>query len=96
MKKEAWKKQLLLHLPDFVIALLGSNLGECYRMAAGSTFVKKLQSIVWDGLLGKAFSNGWISWNLRDLFAGVIIAVLFRLLVYIKSEEQKKFRRNEE
>ena len=65
-------------------------------MASGSTFVRKLQSIVWDGLLGKAFSNGWVSWNLRDLFTGMIIAVLFRLLVHLKAGEQKKYRRYEE
>ena len=91
-----WKKKILLGLPYVVVALLGSNIGECWRLAVGSTVVRKLQYIFWRKILGRAFSNGLISWHLPDLMVGVVIAIAFRILVKMKSREAKKFRRNAE
>ena len=48
MKKEEWKKKILLSLPYVVVALLCTNLGESWRMASGNTVVKRLQNILWD------------------------------------------------
>ena len=96
MRKTEWKKKILLSLPYFVIALLCTNLGECWRLASGSSIVKKLQGIFWGGLIGKAFSNGLVSFHLSDMLVGVFFAVFFRIAVYMQGREQKKFRRNEE
>lgn len=96
MRKTEWKKKILLSLPYFVIALLCTNLGECWRLASGSSIVKKLQGIVWGGLIGKAFSNGLVSFHLSDMLVGLFFAVFFRIAVYMQGREQKKFRRNEE
>ena len=49
MRKEEWKKKILLSLPYVVVALLCTNLGESWRMASGNTVVKRLQNIFWDG-----------------------------------------------
>ena len=79
MRKTEWKKKILLSLPYFVIALLCTNLGECWRLASGSNIVKKLQGIVWGGLIGKAFSNGLVSFHLSDMLVGLFFAVFFRI-----------------
>lgn len=96
MRRWEWKKRILPAIPYAVVALLCSNFGECWRMAAGSNTVKKLQSIFWNGLLGKAFSNGLISFHLSDLLTGAAFAGILWILVKIKTGEAKKFRRNAE
>ena len=96
MRKAGWKKKILLYLPYVVVALLCTNLGECWRMAYGKTMIEKLQSIFWDGVIGRAFSNGLISLNLSDILVGAIFAVFLRLIIFMRGKEQKKFRRNEE
>ena len=96
MREGRWKKKILLCLPYAVVALLCTNLGECWRMAYGETMIEKLQSIFWDGVIGRAFSNGLISLNLSDILVGAIFAVFLRLIIFMRGKEQKKFRRNEE
>jgi len=96
MREGRWKKKILLYLPYVVVALLCTNLGECWRMAYGKTMIEKLQSIFWDGVIGRAFSNGLISLNLSDILVGAIFAVFLRLIIFMRGKEQKKFRRNEE
>lgn len=96
MRKIEWKKKFLLSLPYAVVALLCSNLGECWRLASGNTVIRKLQSMVWDGVIGKVFSNGLISWYLPDMLVGAIFAIALRVIVQMKDKEAKKYRRNEE
>lgn len=96
MRKIEWKKKVLLGLPYAVVALLCSNLGESWRLATGNTLVRKLQSMIWDGVIGKAFSNGLVSLHLSDIMVGAIIAIALRILVMMKQKEAKKYRRNEE
>ena len=96
MRKIEWKKKFLLGLPYAMVALLGSNFGECWRWAVGSSVIRKLQSIFWENLIGKAFSNGLISWHLPDFAVGTVFAIALRILVELKGKEAKKFRRNAE
>lgn len=96
MREGRWKKKILLYLPYVVVALLCTNLGECWRMAYGKTMIEKLQSIFWDGMIGRAFSDGLISLNLSDILVGASFAVFLRLIIFMRGKEQKKFRRNEE
>lgn len=96
MRKEEWRKQVILHLPYIVVALLCTNFGECWRVAVGSNGVKKLQAIVWDGVIGNVFSNGLISWQWKDLLVGIGMAVCLRIVVHMKGKNAKKFRHNEE
>lgn len=96
MRKIEWRKKIPLILPFLLAGLLGTNLGEAWRMASGDTVVKKIQAIVWDGLIGKVFSNGLVSLHLSDLVVGAIVAISLRVLIYMKGQDAKKFRRNEE
>ena len=96
MRKSEWRKKILLSLPYLLAGLLGTNLGECWRLASGTTVVKKIQAIVWEGLIGKVFSNGLVSWHLSDMVVGAIVALSLRALIFMREKEAKKFRRNEE
>lgn len=96
MRKREWKKKFLLILPYAVVALFCTNLGKCWRLASGNTIIGKIQSIIWDGVIGEVFSNGLISWHLSDMLVGAIFALVLRIIVQIKGKEAKKYRRNEE
>lgn len=96
MRKTEWKKKFLLILPYAVVALFCTNLGECWRLASGNTIIRKIQSIIWDGVIGEVFSNGMISWHLSDMLVGAIFAFVLRIIVQMKGKEAKKYRHNEE
>ena len=90
------KKHLLLTLPYVAVGMLATNLGEAWRLASGSDFSKKVQSLFIDGCFDKAFSNILPSVNPFDLCIGAVIAGAIRLAVYLKGRNAKKFRHNEE
>lgn len=92
--KKNYKKLLILNIPYGLVGLIGTNVGEAIRIAAGTTSSEKLQSIVMDGTFGRAFSNPMPSLNLRDLLVGLAIGAGLRLAVYVKSKNAKSFRHN--
>ena len=96
MRKIEWKKKFLLILPYVVVALFCTNLGKCWRLASGNTIIRKIQSIIWDGVIGEVFTNGLISWHLSDMLVGAIFAFGLWIIVQMKGKEAKKYRRNEE
>ena len=63
------KKQLLLNLPYFIAGLVGTNLGEAWRIAEGADMSEKLLGFL--SALGAAFSNPMPSLHPLDLLIGV-------------------------
>ena len=96
MSTKKLKKLLILNLPYVIIGLLATNLGEMWRMAVGANMSEKVQSIVLDGLIMKAFSNPLPSIHPIDLIVGIIVGAVLRLAVYLKGKNAKKFRHNVE
>ena len=94
MSQSKVKKILILNSPYVVAGLLATNIGEAWRIAEGTTPAEKLQDIV--NALHVAFANPLPSFVPSDLLVGVGAALVFRLAVYIKSQDKKKFRHNEE
>ena len=90
------KKQLILNIPYIVLGLVATNLGEMWRLAVGANASEKVQSIVLDGLIAKAFSNPLPSFYPTDLLVGIACGAALRLAVYLKGKNAKKFRHNEE
>ena len=88
------KKLLILNIPYVITGLLATNLGEAWRLAEGVTTAEKLQDII-NGLHA-AFANPLPSFYPSDLLVGAAAALLFRLVVFMKSQDKKKFRHNEE
>ena len=96
MNKKQLKKHLILSIPYIVLGLAATNLGELWRMASGTNMSEKVQSIVLDGLIAKAFSNPMPSIYPADLIVGIIFGAGLRFAVYVKSKNAKKFRHNVE
>ena len=88
------KKKLILNLPYFLIALYATKLGEAWRMAEGADVSRKFLHLM-DGF-SAAFQSPMPSFHPSDLLLGLTIGCVLRLLIYEKSKNAKKYRRNEE
>lgn len=75
MNMKQIKKQLILNIPYIVLGLVATNLGEMWRLAVGVNASEKVQSIVLDGLIAKAFSNPLPSLYPTDLLVGIACGV---------------------
>ena len=88
------KKTVILHIPYVIIGLFAAKLGQAWRCTDGTEVAEKILH------LGDGFSAAMESplpaFHPFDLCVGVAVAVLFRLIVYGKSQNAKKYRRNEE
>lgn len=90
------KKQIILNIPYIILGLLATNLGEAWRIAAGTNASEKVQSLVLDGIFPKAFANPMPSRIPFDLMVGIACGAALRLAVYIKGKNAKKYRHNVE
>lgn len=88
------KKQLILNLPYILIGLYATKLGEAWRLAEGADASWKFLHLM-DGFTA-AFQSPLPSFHPSDLLIGLVIGCVLRLLVYEKSRNAKKYRRNEE
>ena len=94
MNRDKVKKQIILHIPYVFLALLGTKLGQAWRLADGAGASQKILHIM-EGLQA-AFQNLAPSFVLADVCVGVVLAGIVRLAVYIKGKDAKKFRKNVE
>ena len=92
--KNKQKKTIISSLPYVFIALFSTKLGQTWRLADGITVSEKFLHIA-DGFT-EAMQSHLPSFHLLDLLVGVITALLIRLIVYEKSKNAKKYRRNVE
>ena len=89
------KKLLLPNIPYAFIALMGTKLGQAWRLADGADISGKLLAFMTKGI-SPAFSSPLPSFYPIDLLVGVVIAGIIRLIVYIKGRNARKFRKNME
>ena len=92
--KSTLKKTLISSLPYVFIALFATKFGQTWRLADGASFGERLLN------LGSGFTESMQSplpsIHPLDLLVGVIAALIIRLIVYEKSKNAKKYRRNVE
>ena len=88
------KKTLISSVPYVFIALFATKLGQMWRLADGITVSEKFLHIA-DGF-SKSMQSPLPSIHPLDLLVGVIAALIIRLIVYEKSKNAKKSRRNVE
>ena len=92
--KSKLKKTLISSVPYVFIALFATKLGQTWRFADGASFGERLLN------LGSGFTESMQSplpsIHPLDLLVGVIAALIIRLIVYEKSKNAKKYRRNVE
>ena len=94
MKTDKIRKFLLPNIPYLFIGWAILKISTAYRMAAGADFFTKAMSI--SQTIGPAFADLEPGLNPVDWLVGIVGAVGFRLLIYMKSKKAKKFRRDEE
>ena len=85
---------LILNLPYVIFGLVCTNFGEAWRLAEGSNASEKVLSLM--TTLRTAFSNPLPSFYPLDLMIGICCGCMFRLAVYLKGKNAKKFRHNTE
>ena len=88
------KRLLLLNLPYVLFALLGTKLGQAWRLTPGSGFSEKFLHLM-EGI-ASAFRSAMPSFRPFDMLFGVLDAGIIWLAVYIKRKNAKKFRKNSE
>lgn len=95
MKKPLKLKKLILpNIPYLFIGLLGTKLGQAWRLSPGSDFSAKVLGLMTG--FAAAFQSIMPSFHPIDLCVGAAIAVIIRLVVYVKGRNAKKFRKNME
>ncbi len=93
------KKIVLPNIPYVFIALLGTKLGQAWRLSSGygsvntATYIPAKVLHLIDGL-ADAFQNIMPSFDPFDLCIGIAVAGVIRLVVYVKGKNAKKYRKN--
>ena len=94
MRTDKIRKYLIPNIPYLFILWAFLKLGTAYRLAAGNDFAHKLIGL--GQTIGPAFADFAPSLAPLDWLVGIVGAVGFRLLIYFKSKNAKKFRRDAE
>ena len=94
MKNDKIKKYLIPNIPYLFILWACLKIGTAYRLAAGADFAHKLLGL--GQTIGPAFADFAPGLHPFDWLIGIVGAAGFRLLIYTKSRNAKKFRRDEE
>jgi len=94
MPTDKIRKYVLPNIPYLFIGWACLKMGTAYRLAAGANFGEKLLGLM--QTIGVAFSDFSPGLNPADWLIGIVGAVAFRLLIYFKSKNAKKYRRDEE
>lgn len=88
------KKLILPNLPYVLIGVVATKIGQAYRLSAGSDFAAKIPNIL-DGFAA-AFQSAAPSFQPFDLVVGIVCGAALRLVVYVRSKNAKKYRKDVE
>ena len=94
MRTDKIRKYLIPNIPYLFILWACLKLGTAYRLAAGNDFAHKLIGL--GQTIGPAFADFAPGRAPLDWLVGIVGTVGFRLLIYFKSKNAKKFRRDAE
>lgn len=88
------KRKWLHELPYLLIALYATKIGQAWRLAEGTDAAYKLLSLM--DSLSASFASPLPSFELYDLCIGLLLGACFRLFIFIKESEKKKYRKGRE
>ena len=94
MRSGSLKKYLIPNLPYVFLFWCCLKLSTAYRLAAGAGFAQKLVGMM--AAIGPAFADIAPGMNGFDWLVGIAGAAAFRLLIYTRAKNARKFRRDEE
>ena len=88
------KRKWLHELPYLLIALYATKIGQAWRLAEGTDAAYKLLTLM--DSLSASFASPLPSFELHDLCIGLLLGACFRLFIFIKESEKKKYRKGRE
>ena len=92
--KTDMKKQIIMNLPYLIVFYAGNKVSWLFRVIRLNDLGEKILYVM--NHMGLAFQNPLPSFNIQDVLIGMILALLFKGMVYLKSLEKKKYRMGEE
>lgn len=93
MKKDI-KKLFILNLPFLFVWYFGDKISWLFRMVEAENAGMKIYGCTM--YFSSAFKNPLPSFRPIDLLSGVVLAVLLKLALHMKSKNAKNFRQGEE
>ena len=87
-------RKWLHELPYLLIALCATKIGQAWRQAEGTDAAHKLLTLM--DSLSAAFASPLPSFEPHDLCVGLLLGAGFRLFIFIKESEKKKYRKGRE
>lgn len=88
------KRVVILSIPYLIIFYLADKCFWLYRHCIGDSMIEKIGVMLMNFQL--AFTNWFPSFHMQDLLGGLVTALIFRLILYYKAKNAKKFRHGEE
>ena len=88
------KRVVILSIPYLIIFYLADKSFWLYRHCIGDSMIEKIGVMLMNFQL--AFTNWLPSFHMQDLLGGLVTALIFRLILYYKAKNAKKFRHGEE
>lgn len=94
MQNIPMKRVVILSIPYLIIFYLADKCFWLYRHCIGDSMIEKIGVMLMNFQL--AFTNWLPSFHMKDLLGGLVTALIFRLILYYKTKNAKKFRHGEE
>lgn len=94
MQNIPMKRVVVLSIPYLIIFYLADKCFWLYRHCIGDSMIEKIGVMLMHFQL--AFTNWLPSFHMQDLLGGVVTVLIFRLILYYKTKNAKKFRHGEE
>lgn len=94
MQNIQMKRGVILSIPYLIIFYLADKSFWLYRHCIGDSMIEKIGVMLMNFQL--AFTNWLPSFHMQDLLGGVVTVLIFRLILYYKTKNAKKFRHGEE
>ena len=94
MQNIPMKRVVILSIPYLIIFYLADKCFWLYRHCIGDSMIEKIGVMLMNFQL--AFTNWLPSFYMQDLLGGLVTALIFRLILYYKVKNAKKFRHGEE
>ena len=94
MQNIPMKRVVILSIPYLIIFYLADKCFWLYRHCIGDSMIEKIGVMLMHFQL--AFTNWLPSFHMQDLLGGVVTVLIFRLILYYKTKNAKKFRHGEE
>jgi type IV secretion system protein VirD4 len=88
------KKQMIMNIPYGIVFYLVNKWSWLYQYCPGESMVQRLMVLFLNAQM--AFQHVLPSWRWEDILAGLVGAVIVKLVVYQKGKNAKKFRQGEE